>query len=190
MVSTGAGVPVAVVVLTPVVFSGFPAVAKVSAIATITVDMLSAAVVSNISGTPAVVDIPAVFGALLLLVSLLWLTSLLLMLFPLIPVSLLLVSSDVPYVYCTAVSPSVYVVLSAVNLSGGPALHPYYSTFLLLLMFPQVLASLLLFASPAVPVVSSAAVWLQLMCSYHWSFVPGFAAIAKVTAFAAFPSDV
>jgi hypothetical protein len=43
------------------------------------------------------------------------------MLFPPIPVSLLLVSSDVPDVYCTDVSPSVYAVLFAVNLSGGPA---------------------------------------------------------------------
>jgi hypothetical protein len=155
MVSTGAGVPVAVVVLTPVVFSGFPAVTKVSAVAAITtaVDMLSAADVSKVSGTPAVVDIPAFFCALLLLVSLLRLTSLLLMSFPLIPVSLQLVFSDVPDVFCTAVSPSVYVVLSAVNLSGGPASASCYSTSFLLLVFPQVLASLLLFASPAVPVV-------------------------------------
>ncbi len=64
MVSTGAGVPIAVVVHTPVVFSGFPAVAKIFAFAAITiaVDVLSASVVSNISGAPAVVDIPAVFG--------------------------------------------------------------------------------------------------------------------------------
>jgi len=58
IVSTGAGVPVAVVVLTPAVFSGFTAVAAI----TIAVDMLSAAVFSNVSGAPAVVDIPAVFG--------------------------------------------------------------------------------------------------------------------------------
>jgi hypothetical protein len=58
MVSTGAGVPVPVVVHTPVVFSGFPVVAKVFTFAAITiaVDVLSAFFfpngISNIPGCP------------------------------------------------------------------------------------------------------------------------------------------
>ncbi len=71
---------------------------------------------------------------------------------------MMLALSNVQVVYCIAVSPSVYVVLSAVNLPRVPAVASLLLlTFLLLLMFPPVLASLLL-ASPAVPAVSCAAV--------------------------------
>ncbi len=63
----------------------------------------------------------------LLLLTLLWSISLLfnilLYLFPPVPASLLLASSNVPVVYCTAYRPSVCVVLSAVNLPGAPAVR-------------------------------------------------------------------
>jgi hypothetical protein len=104
--------------------------------------------------------------------------------------SLLLVLSDVPDVYCTAVSSSVYVVLSAVNLSGGPVWAsllqyiPSSSDVSTGFGIPAFVRSL------AVPVVSCAAVGLLLICSYHCCFGPGVYAMARVTVVADFPSDV
>jgi hypothetical protein len=109
--------------------------------------------------------------SLLLFASLLLLTSLLSMLFPSFLASLLLASPNVPVVSCTAFSPSVYEVISAVNLPGVPAVASLLLvTFLLLPLFPMILASLMLLASLAVPVDSCAAVgpvfdlFLPLMC--------------------------
>ncbi len=119
------GVPVAVVVLTPVVFSGFPAV-----------------------------------------------------------------SADVPDVYCTAVSPSVHAVLSAVNLSGGPA------SASLLQYIPSYSDVSTGFGIPAVVRVSCCSSCLLCLC---WDavdvflplfFTPGVSAMARVTVVAAFPSDI
>jgi hypothetical protein len=117
----------------------------------------------------------------LFLASLLWLTSLLLMLmlFPLFLASLLLASPNVPVVSCTAFSPSVYEVISAVNVPGVPAVASLLLlTSLLLPMFPPVVASLLLLAFPTVPVDSCAAVgpvvdlFLPLVCR-PWSLCYG-----------------
>jgi len=112
------------------------------------------------------------------------------MLFTPIPMSLLLVFSDVPVFYCTAVSPSVYVVLSAVNLSGGPASAslPQYipSSF-------DVSAGFGILAVVRVPCCSSCLLcccWAAVDVSYHCCFAPGVSAMARVTVVAAFPSDV
>jgi hypothetical protein len=62
----------------------------------------------NLPGVPAVA-------------SPLFLTSLLLLMFPPVLTSVLLLASPfVPVVLCTSASPSVYIVLSAVNLPGVP----------------------------------------------------------------------
>jgi hypothetical protein len=91
MVSAVAGVPASVVVITTVDGSGDPVVAKVSAIVAVltAIDLISAAAVSNVYGIP----------------------SLLFMLFPPSLATPLLASPDIPFVSCTAASPTVYVVL-------------------------------------------------------------------------------
>ncbi len=95
MVSAVAGVPASVVVITTVDGSGDPVVAKVSAIAAVltAIDLISAAAVSNVSGIP------------------LCLQSCLFMLFQPGLATPLLASPDIPFVSCTAVSPTVYAVL-------------------------------------------------------------------------------
>ena len=135
-----AAVPAAAVVFTAVDIPGVPAVAKVPDVAAIliAVDMLSINSVFYISGVPPVVGVLAVVGVTAFVdlptvagvptvadvptvagvptvenipaVNIVSTGSL----------SLLLPSSDVPVVCCTAVSSSVYVVLSAVNLPGDP----------------------------------------------------------------------
>jgi hypothetical protein len=123
-----AAVPAAAVVFTAVDIPGVPAVAKVPDVAAIliAVDMLSINSVFYISGVPPVVGVLAVVGVTAFVdlptvagvptvenipaVNIVSIGS----------PSLLLPSSDIPFVCCTAVSSSVYVVLSAVNLPGDP----------------------------------------------------------------------
>jgi hypothetical protein len=133
-------VPAAAVVFTAADIPEVPAVAKVPDVAAIliAVDMLSINSVFYISGVPPVVGVLAVVGVTAFVdlptvagvptvadvptvagvptvenipaVNIVSIGS----------PSLLLPSSDIPFVCCTAVSSSVYVVLSAVNLPGDP----------------------------------------------------------------------
>jgi hypothetical protein len=135
MVSTAAGVPAPTVVFTAVDVPVVPTVAKVSAVTAIpiAVDVLIADSVSNVSGgpyccwlpccfllpccscLPAVVGIPAVAGVPnMVKIPSVYVVST-------GSCTLRLASPDVLVVFFTALSPSVYVVLSAVHLSGVPA---------------------------------------------------------------------
>jgi hypothetical protein len=63
----------------------------------------------------------------LLLASLLWCSYLLFILFPLVLTSLLLASPHVPAVSFAAHDPSVAVILSAVNVTGVPAVASIFA---------------------------------------------------------------
>jgi hypothetical protein len=148
-------------VLNAVDVPGVPAWARVFAIAAsypycTALDVPSATDVYIVSDAPAVVGVPAGAGI------------------PAMVNILSLIVLPCPVVSCAAVSPSIAVVLSAVNVPGVPAvvfallllasvllivsLVPTYFMFLLLVVFPLVLASLMLLASCAVTVLCCAAV--------------------------------
>jgi hypothetical protein len=92
--------------------------------------------------------------------------------------------------YCCQ-SPSVYIVLSAVNLPVFSAVVSLQlSKTLLIVMFPPVVASLLLLVSPAVPVVSCVAVGSVVDVFLQMLFVPDVPAMARVSGVAAFPTTV
>ena len=154
MISTVAGVPATAVFFTAVEVPGVPAEAKVSAVTAFLLLLTSLllivfpmflavrTVVGVLAGFgfPAVVGIPAVAGVPnMVKISSVYVVST-------GSCTLRLVSHDVLNVFFTALSPSVYVVLSAVHLSKVPAVVSLQ------------LASRLLLASPGVPVVSCAAV--------------------------------
>ncbi len=129
MISTVAGVPATAVVFTAVDVPGVPAEAKVSAVTAFLLLLTSLllivfpmflavrSVVGILAGFgfPAVVGIPAVAGVPnMVKISSVYVVST-------GSCTLRLVSHDVLVVFFTALSPSVYVVLSAVHLSGVPA---------------------------------------------------------------------